>query len=300
MNPENLAFFAGELMRRTGLAIGPEKAYLIETRLASVARRHGHAHADALIGALRKGANEGLAREAIDALMTHETFFFRDIHPFETFREQILLGLIEQRAATRRLRIWCAAASTGQEPYTLAMIVSEEAQRLRGWTVEIVATDIAVDVLAYARGGLYSQFEVQRGLPIRMLAKYFRQEDGGWRLLPAVRNLVSYRQFNLLDDPAALGTFDVVFCRNVLIYFAPATKALVLERIARRLRSDGFLFLGGAETVIGITDCFTQTAGKRGIYSPAEKPARAPASPATILPSVDEARRRASIASQRA
>jgi chemotaxis protein methyltransferase CheR len=178
----------------------------------------------------------------------------------------------------RKLRIWCAAASTGQEPYSLAMILQEEAAKLAGWSVELVATDISPAALSYARDGLYTHFEVQRGLPAQMLVKYFAKEATNWRIAPALRNMISYREFNLLDDSSMLGSFDVVFCRNVLIYFDQETKGRVLERIARRMPNDGVLFLGGAETVIGITTRFAPVTGLRGVYAPGATPALAAAS----------------------
>lgn len=274
MNADNLTYFMKLLQKQTGLAIGAGKEYLVESRLTVVARNHNLADCDAVLAAVRQGSNARLVRDSLDALMTHESFFFRDIKPFDDFRNMILPRLIERRASARKLRIWCAAASTGQEPYSLAMILKEEAARLAGWTVEIVGTDIAPGALAYAREGLYTHFEVQRGLPVQHLVKYFAKEGLHWRLSPAVRGLVNYREFNLLDDPSVLGTFDVVFCRNVLIYFDQQMKGEVLERIARRLPADGYLFLGGAETVIGISTRFTPLTGARGIYTPGPEAGR--------------------------
>jgi chemotaxis protein methyltransferase CheR len=257
-------------LKRTGLSIGPEKAYLVESRLLPVARRYRLADGEAVIAALRQAADVRLMRDALDAMMTHESFFFRDNKPFDEFRGNVLPRLIARRAGVRRLRIWCAAASTGQEPYSIAMIMREEAAKVPGWSVEIVGTDIASGALGYAREGLYTHFEVQRGLPVQFLVKYFTKEGGNWRLLPAVRNMVNYREYNLLDNPSVLGTFDVVFCRNVLIYFEQNTKGQVLERIARLMPHDGYLFLGGAETVIGITTRFAPVGGLRGIYAPGQ------------------------------
>ncbi len=275
MNPENLSFFANVLLKQTGLSIGPDKAYLIESRLTPIARRHGLNNHEDVIAAMRKGGNLVMAREALDAMMTHESFFFRDTRPFDEFRQHVLPSLLASKASSRKIRIWCAAASTGQEPYSLAMILKEEAARLAGWTVELVGTDIVPNALNYAREGLYTQFEVQRGLPIQMLVKYFTKEGEAWRVNPPLRSMISYREFNLLSDPMALGVFDVVFCRNVLIYFDQATKAQVLQRIARQMEANSFLFLGGAETVIGITDTFSPLAGRRGIYTPsAAQPAK--------------------------
>ncbi len=176
--------------------------------------------------------------------------------------------MLAARGAQRRLRIWCAAASTGQEPYSLAIILKEMADKLAGWRVEIVATDLSGDVLEKARTGIYSQFEVQRGLPIQFLVKYFTQVGEMWQIAPEIRAMVQYRSFNLLHDPAALARFDIVFCRNVLIYFDQDTKIGVLNRIARQTEPHGYLVLGAAETVVGLTDSFKPLPDKRGLYVP--------------------------------
>ncbi len=278
MKADNFDFFCKFLQKQTGTALGPGKEYLVESRLSPIARNHKLADTDAAIAAMKANANSPLARECLAAMMTHESFFFRDIRPFDDFRKSILPGLIERRAGTRKLRIWCAAASTGQEPYSLAMILQEEAAKLAGWSVELIATDISPMALAYARSGLYTHFEVQRGLPAQMLVKYFAKEATNWRIAPVIRNMVTYREFNLLEDPSLFGSFDVVFCRNVLIYFDQDTKGHVLERIARRMPNDGVLFLGGAETVIGITTRFAPVTGFRGVYAPGATPVLAAAS----------------------
>lgn len=268
MRPDNFEFFSALLLKRTGLSIGLAKQYLADTRLVSVAKRHKLANADAVVMALRRTHDPHLLRDALNAMMTHESSFFRDLRPFEDFRKLLLPLLLERRSDSRRLRIWCTAASTGQEPYSVAMIAREEARRLAGWTVEIVGTDIAAGALDYARNGLYTHFEVQRGMPVQYLVKYFTKEGSSWRIAKELRSAVTYCEFNLLDDPAALGTFDVVFCRNVLIYFDAETKSRVLERIAGQMPADGFLVLGGAETVIGVTDRFSHAPGCRGICTP--------------------------------
>jgi chemotaxis protein methyltransferase CheR len=200
-------------------------------------------------------------------MTTNESSFFRDLKPFDQFRSFILPQLTKARAQRRAIRIWSAACSSGQEPYSLAMLLSEEKEKLAGWQIEIFATDISTEILAKAEQGVYSQFEVQRGLPIQLLVKYFRQEGERWRINPAMRGMVRYKCLNLLDDFSSYGPFDVIFCRNVLIYFEQATKTKVLDRLSRVLEPDGFLYLGGAETIIGITDKF-QSASERGIYTP--------------------------------
>ncbi|HET8728649.1 MAG TPA: protein-glutamate O-methyltransferase, partial [Alphaproteobacteria bacterium] len=229
-----------------------------------------------LAASIRGRKDEALLRDVTEAMTTNESSFFRDSKPFDLFRQVVLPSLLKARAGSRRIRIWSAACSTGQEPYSLAMILHEEQAKLAGWTVEIVGTDLSTEVLDRARAGLYTQFEVQRGLPITHLVKYFTQAGDKWELKPEIRRMVSYREFNLLGDLAGLGSFDIVFCRNVLIYFDQPTKSRVLDGISRMMPPDGVLYLGGAETVLGITDRFKPVEGHRGLYQPASPAAAAP------------------------
>ncbi|MBX9650144.1 MAG: protein-glutamate O-methyltransferase CheR, partial [Xanthobacteraceae bacterium] len=202
-----------------------------------------------------------------------ETFFFRDKIPFDHLKEVVLPTLVQARAARRSLRIWCAASSTGQEPYSIAMCLKEAGSLLSGWRTEIVATDLSLGVLEKAKAGIFSQFEVQRGLPIQLLMKYFTQNGELWQLNAEIRSMVQYRQLNLLQDFSHLGTFDIIFCRNVLIYFDHATKTNIFDRIARMLEPDGVLALGAAETVVGITNAFKPYPERRGLYCPNLAPA---------------------------
>jgi chemotaxis protein methyltransferase CheR len=273
MKPEDFTYFCKLILDRTGLVLGNDKTYLIESRLTPVARKHNLSGLEGLATALRQGRDPTLLRDFTDALMTNESFFFRDGKPFEQFRQVVLPRLLASRGQQRHCRIWSAACSTGQEPYTLAMILKEEAAKLAGWKFEIVGTDISQDALGRARDGIYTQFEVQRGLPIQLLVKYFKQEGDKWQISPEIRAMVQYREFNLLGDLGALGRFDVVFCRNVLIYFDQATKSAILSRISRALSPDGLLYLGGAETVLGVSDRFEPLAGHRGIYAVSSGPA---------------------------
>ncbi|MEO3429403.1 protein-glutamate O-methyltransferase CheR [Pelagibius sp. CAU 1746] len=266
MNVNDFEFIAQLLYQRSGLVITQEKAYLLESRLNPVARKWSLDGFDPLIAALRSNKDERLLVDVTEAMTTNESFFFRDNRPFDQFREIVLPHLLEARAARKQIRIWSAACSSGQEPYTLAMILKEQAAKLSGWKIEIVATDLSTEILNKAKEGLYSQFEVQRGLPIQLLMKYFTQEGEKWRISEEIRKMISYRPFNLLESPAALGTFDVVFCRNVLIYFDQTTKGQVLSRIAQIMPADGYLYLGGAETVLGISESFEVVPGQRGIY----------------------------------
>jgi chemotaxis protein methyltransferase CheR len=216
-------------------------------------------------------------------MTTNETFFFRDKTPFEIFEEVLLPRLLPSRAGLKRLRIWCAAASTGQEPYSLAMILNEMAPRLAGWRTEIVATDISSEVLEKAKAGLYSQFEVQRGLPIQMVMKYFTQVGDQWQIAPAIRGMVDYKPLNLIKEFGHLGTFDIIFCRNVLIYFDAPTKRDVFKRMAAALPDDGTLLLGAAETVIGLSDALVPHPDHRGVYVPSRQAAAVVPAPATPL-----------------
>lgn len=281
MTPADFEFLRDMLKDRSGLVVTEDKQYLLESRLMPLARKSGMPTLVELVAALRAPDSEQLRKDATEAMTINESFFFRDKTPFENFENVIAPALIESRAASRRLRIWCAAASTGQEPYSLAMQVREMSAQLGSWNVEIFGTDLSGEVLEKAKAGLYSQFEVQRGMPIQMLVKYFKQNGNLWQIDSAIRSMVRYEQFNLLDDFSRFGTVDVVFCRNVLIYFDPDTKRDILNRIAKRLAPDGYLILGAAETVIGITDQFKPVAGSRGLYEMASADARqTPAVPA--------------------
>ena len=266
MKTEDFELLSGLLKERSGLVISKEKLYLLESRLVPLARKRGMDGLEDLVNALRLAPEEQLLSDVTEAMTTNESSFFRDITPFENFRKIILPELLEMRANAKSIRIWSAACSTGQEPYSLAMCLREEAANLAGWRIEIIATDLSNDVLEKAKVGLYSQFEVQRGLPIQLLVKYFSQVDEMWQVDPAIRAMVKFRTINLLEDHAAIGAFDVVFCRNVLIYFDPPTKGAVLDRLGRSMPNDGFLFLGGAETVLGISTAFQPMNGCRGIY----------------------------------
>jgi chemotaxis protein methyltransferase CheR len=201
-------------------------------------------------------------------MTTNESFFFRDKLPFEHFRETIMPALLAARASHRRIRIWCAAASTGQEPYSLAICLKEMGEQIAGRQIEIVATEFSTQVLEKAKSGIFSQFEVQRGLPIQLLIKYFSQVGDAWQINPDVRAMVQFRPFNLLHEFTHLGPFDLVFCRNVLIYFDQETKIRVLDRVARIMEHDGYLVLGAAETVVGLTDSFKPLPDRRGVYAP--------------------------------
>ncbi len=266
MRAENLEHLFGVLKERSGLALRNDKIYLLESRLLPIARKRGLDGLDGLVDAMRRNRDEQLLRDVTEAMTTNESFFFRDNTPFDLFRETVLPEVIKARQAAKSFRIWCAACSTGQEPYSLAMILRKNSKLLAGWRIEIIGTDLSPAVLEKAKAGIYSQFEVQRGLPIQMLMKHFTQTNEMWQIDSAIRGMVKYRVHNLLEDIESMGSFDVIYCRNVLIYFDVRTKANVLDRLCHVLLPHGSLFLGGAETVVGITANFKPVPGKRGLY----------------------------------
>jgi len=267
VTPLDYEYLRKLLKERSGLDLSTDKQYLVESRLVPLARKSGLAGIPDLVQKIRSGA-EALTSEVVEAMTTNETFFFRDKIPFDHLRDTVLPVLLQARANRRALRIWSAASSTGQEPYSIAMCLKEKAQALAGWRIEIVATDLSQEVLEKSRAGIYSQFEVQRGLPIQLLVKHFTQLGEVWQLNADIRGMVQHRQLNLLQDFSHLGKFDVIFCRNVLIYFDQDTKANIFERISRVLEPDGMLMLGAAETIVGISDAFKPYPDRRGLYQP--------------------------------
>ncbi|RJF79478.1 chemotaxis protein CheR [Azospirillum cavernae] len=267
MRVEDFDMFSTLLKQRSGLVLTRDKAYLLESRLMPVARKWNMKGLEELAITVRTRKDEALLRDITEAMTTNESSFFRDQKPFDQFRQLVLPRLMATRAAKRSIRIWSAACSSGQEAYSLAMILNDEAAKLAGWRVEIVGTDISAEMVERSKAGVYTQFEVQRGLPITMLVKHFKQNGDKWQISPQLRQMASFREWNLLGDLSALGQFDIVFCRNVLIYFDGPTKGKVLEGIARQMPQDGVLYLGGAETVLGITDKFKPVDGQRGLYS---------------------------------
>jgi chemotaxis protein methyltransferase CheR len=268
VTPADYDYLRKLLKERSGLVLSADKQYLVESRLLPLARKIGAPHLSDLVIKLKAPGAEPLIVDVVEAMTTNESFFFRDKIPFEHFRDFMMPSLLKARAAQRRIRIWCAAASTGQEPYSLAMMLKEMAAQVAGWRIEIVATDLSNEVLEKARAGLYSQFEVQRGLPIQLLMKYFSQAGDTWQISPEIKAMVQYRPLNLLADFAHLGSFDIVFCRNVLIYFDQETKISVLARLAKITEQDGYLVLGAAETVVGLTEVFKPMIDRRGLYAP--------------------------------
>ncbi len=268
MSIDDKAFdsLTAKLKQVSGIVITRDKSYLLESRLLPVTRKHGITDLNQLAEKFASTPSDELVTDVVDAMTTNETLFFRDLKPFETFRNHILPYLQKTRENAKKFRIWCAACSTGQEPYSLSMIIRDESAKFTGWTTDIIATDLSTDALAKAQEAVYSQFEVQRGMPVQLLMKYFTQEGERWHLKDEVKNMPKFSEFNLLQDPSHFGKFDIVFLRNVLIYFDNETKKQILERIASLLPDDGMLFLGGAETVLGITDQLEAYTDYRGLY----------------------------------
>ncbi|MCK1638585.1 protein-glutamate O-methyltransferase CheR [Bradyrhizobium sp. 157] len=267
MTPPDYEYLRKLLKDHSGLDLSADKQYLIESRLLPLSRKCGVSGIGELVQKM-KGGSSSIIAQVVEAMTTNETFFFRDKVPFEHFRDTIMPELLKARAGRRSIRIWCAAGSTGQEPYSLAMSLKEMGAALAGWRIEIIATDLSQEVLEKSKSGVYSQFEVQRGLPIQLLVKYFKQNGELWQISPELRGMVQHRQLNLLHDFSQLGTFDVIFCRNVLIYFDQDTKINIFGRLVKAMEGDGFLVLGAAETVVGLTDVFKPFPDKRGLYRP--------------------------------
>lgn len=249
------------LQEESGHSLGKGKEYLVERRLEPVAQSLSFPDIAALIRHLGRTRDPRTTKLVCEAMTTNESLFFRDQKPFDLMKNRLIPELIRARAGQRKLRIWSAAASTGQEAYSIAMTLSEHFPQLRGWSVEILGTDYSQSVVARAREGQFNHFEVQRGLPITMLMKYFTQEGESWRVKDELKRDITFKEGNLLQSFRHLGPFDIVFCRNVLIYFDTETKRDVMERIAQVMTPDGYLFLGASETVFGITDTLRSVEG---------------------------------------
>ena len=273
MKPEDFELFSTLVKQRSGLVLTKDKAYLLESRLTPVARKYSLKTLEDLAQMVRMKREEAVLHDITEAMTTNESFFFRDTKPFDQFRKLLLPELLRSRASKKQFRIWSSAASSGQEAYSLAMICAEEAAKLSGWKVDILGTDLSTEMVERAKSGIYSQFEVQRGLPIALLMKYFAQiGTDKWQIKEEMRRTVQFREANLLLDFGPVGVFDIIYCRNVLIYFDQPTKTRVLEAISHVLAPDGVLFLGGAETVLGISEKFKPLENERGMYVLANRP----------------------------
>jgi chemotaxis protein methyltransferase CheR len=268
MTPSDYAFVTEFLFQKTSIALEAGKEYLVESRLLPVAKRLGLASVTEFLQKVRQPGSSSLCNEIIEAMVTTETSFFRDIHPFETLRKTVLPELIQSRASERRLSIWCAASSSGQEPYTIAIILKEYFPELSNWNLRFQATDISQQILARAKEGRYSQLEVNRGLPAALLMKYFTQEGNQWQIRDDLRRMIDFQILNLSGPWPTMAPFDLIFIRNVMIYFDVETKKNILHKISRLLRSDGYLVLGGAETTFNLNDSYKRVENlKSGFYS---------------------------------
>lgn len=256
MTEATFAFAARLLHERAALVLDVGKEYLLDARVTPLAKQHGLATTEEYVLRVQQTRDEALILPLIEAMVTTETTFFRDIAPFETLRKVVLPELIRARSAERRLNIWCAASSSGQEPYTIAIILKEYFPELANWSVKLIATDISRDMLERSKVGKYSQFEVNRGMPTPLLLKYFQQEGTSWQIDDAIRRMVEFQQLNLATRWPVMPRFDLIFIRNVMIYFDTETKQAILRQVADLLPGDGYLILGGAETTFHLVDCF--------------------------------------------
>jgi len=287
MKPVNYEYIAKFLLDKSALSLGAGKDYLLDSRLLPLAKGMNLPGIDELVELLKSNPNGDLATSVVEAMTTNETLFFRDSTPFEEMIQTFIPEIVKTRQSTRTLRIWCAACSTGQEPYSIAMMLMENFPTLiANWQIEFLCTDIDNQVLKRAQDGIYSSFEVQRGLTPVLLRKYFEQLNSNqWKIREPLRQMMTFKQLNLLADYGPIGLFDIIMCRNVLIYFETDTKRKILERLSRHLASHGCLFLGAAETIIGITQKYQRATGTRSaVYQHAQPgaPVSPPPKPLTL------------------
>ena len=267
LSPANYELLQKMLKEISGLHLTDNKMYLVEARLQVVAKNYSFNSLNQLIDGLKGPLFRKLCIDIAEATATPETFFFRDKKPFDQFKSFVVPQMIERHKNTKSFTIWCSACSSGQEPYSIAMIIDElQKTILQGWKVKIIASDFSEKILKKANAGVYSQFEVQRGLPIQYLMKHFKQDKDGWHIKDELKRLIDFRNFNLLQSPVHLGKIDIVFCRNVLFYFTAEDKSKILDDIADILNPGGMMFLGAAESTIGVCDAFTGLKDERGIY----------------------------------
>jgi chemotaxis protein methyltransferase CheR len=264
---------ASLLEARTGQQLTMSRRWRIETALAALLRERGIATLDELITILVMGREPSLSNQVVEALLNNETYFFRDRSPFDLLASHALPTLAKRHAASRRIRIWSAGCSTGQEAYSLAMLFAENALAWHGWTIDIVATDVSTSAIERARSGIYTQFEVQRGLGIKQMIRWFEETEGGWSAVEALRKPVRFQVHNLLEKPPQPGGFDIILCRNLLLYLCAEKRALAFERLASAMASDGWLMLGAGETVIGQTRKLAADTSARGLYRLVDTPA---------------------------
>jgi chemotaxis protein methyltransferase CheR len=274
---------ASLLEARTGQQLTFSRRWRIDSALASILREHGFASLDQLVARLVSNRDKALTDQVIEALLNNETYFFRDRLPFDLLLGGPLKRLEQARAKQKKIAIWCAGCSTGQEAYSLAMSIAEDKLRWQGWTIEIVGTDLSQSAVVRARAGIYSQFEVQRGLPVTQMIRWFDEVGGGqWQVADVLRRSVRFEVANILDPPPRPGKFDIILCRNLLLYFAPDMRRLAFNRLSQSIATDGALMLGAGETVLGQTDRFVSDPDNRGLYIPAPDRAAAGVSSARV------------------
>jgi chemotaxis protein methyltransferase CheR len=254
------------LEARTGQQLSLSRRWRIDTALASIVRQHGFATMDQLVARILSGQAPALTDQVIEALLNNETYFFRDKLPFDLLFGGPMKRLERARAKDRRLSIWCAGCSTGQEVYSLAMSFAEEKVRWNGWKIDIIGTDLSRSAIERARAGNYSQFEVQRGLPVMQMIRWFEEEKGAWQVSRTLKDMVRFEVRNMIEPPPHPGKFDIILCRNILLYFTPEMRRLAFNRLAEALAPDGSLMLGAGETVLGQTDRFISDPDHRGLY----------------------------------
>ena len=266
LQPEAISWVCATVRSRSAIELDVSKSYLIEARLAPVAKQNGFADIDELIQAVKAKRKVGLEAQLVEAMTTNETSFFLDLHPFETLRKTLFPEIRARNAARKTLNIWSAACSTGQEIYSVAMHLQEHFPELPSWKVQLVGTDLSDEVLAKAKAAKFSQIEVNRGLPAALLVKNFQRQGMQWELRPEIRNMATFTKLNLIERWPVLPAMDIVFLRNVLIYFAPDVKRMILEKVRKVMAPQGVLFLGAAETTMGLDNCFERIQTDNSVY----------------------------------
>jgi len=267
LEPRSFDYIAKLVREKSAIVLEATKGYLVESRLSPIVRECGLDTIEKLVEQLQKPNSQVLVQKVVDAMTTNETSFFRDLHPFQALKTNIIPELLKARASERVLNIWSNACSSGQEVYTIAMLIKENFPELGGWKVRLIASDLSKKILDKAQAGVFTQTEVNRGLPMPFLLKYFSKEGIQWKLKDEVRSMVEFHTINLIEPfPASVSRMDIVFLRNVLIYFSPETKTSILNRVRTSLRSDGCLFLGGSETTMNLSVKFEKQQTGSAIY----------------------------------
>lgn len=267
ITPENFRYLCKTVYDASGIVLDESKRYLLEARLSPIAREEGLETLDSLCNLLRATNGRPVREKVVEAMTTNETLFFRDVKPFEALEHVLFPEITASKRLDRTVRIWCAASSSGQEPYSIAMLWDQ--MGISGWRLQILATDLSDQMLERGKAGRYLQLEVNRGLPAKYLVKYFDREDSDWVVKPEIRRMIRWQKFNLKDSMRGMGPFDLVFCRNVLIYFDTQTKSLILSGIGSTLTPDGCVFLGASESTLGLDDTFERRlVGPAVVYRP--------------------------------